>query len=112
MLSRPYFLSLTLASRVKDMTAMFRGASSFNQSLPFDTTSVEYMAIMFDGAHSFSPQELSFDTRLVQEMGYLFRDAHSFNADLSGFSTASVTSMRGTLLLMAQDVDQPRSAYT
>eukprot|EP00327_Prymnesium_parvum_P020554 CAMPEP_0113291934 /NCGR_PEP_ID=MMETSP0008_2-20120614/34342_1 /TAXON_ID=97485 /ORGANISM="Prymnesium parvum" /LENGTH=216 /DNA_ID=CAMNT_0000143937 /DNA_START=280 /DNA_END=927 /DNA_ORIENTATION=- /assembly_acc=CAM_ASM_000153 len=75
------------------MEGMFYRATSFNQPLSFDTSSVTSMSYMFDGATSFN-QPLSFDTSSVTDMSYMFYGARSFNQPLR-FDTSSVTYMDG-----------------
>ena len=48
-----------------------QGASAFNQSLSFDTSSVTTMSYMFYHALAFN-QPLSFDTSSVTSMGWMF----------------------------------------
>ena len=70
---------------------MFQGASSFNQPLSLDTSSVTDMSWMFFGASAFN-QPLSLDTSSVTDMSYMFYSASAFNQPLS-FDTSSVTDM-------------------
>ena len=75
------------------MTAFLRGAEAFNQPVPFDTSSVEHMAMMFDGARAFAQPDLPFETSHATDMSYMFRDAQNFNADISSWDTSGVISM-------------------
>eukprot|EP00964_Phaeocystis_antarctica_P074575 scaffold45864_cov66-Phaeocystis_antarctica.AAC.2 len=61
---------------------MFQGASSFNQPLSLDTSSVTDMSSMFDSASVFN-QPLSLDTSTVTDMRYMFWSASAFNQPLS-----------------------------
>ena len=79
---------------VTDMSYMFYGASSFNQSIAFfTTTSVTNMSYMFYGATSFNQSIASFTTTSVINMSYMFYDASAFNQSVSSFITTSVTNM-------------------
>ena len=80
---------------VTSMSAMFAGASSFNQSLNnWDTGSVTNMSNMFQGASAFNQNLNSWDTGLVTSMKGMFDGASSFDGDVSGWDTGLVTSMR------------------
>jgi surface protein len=78
-------------SSVTTMAAMFYGATSFNQPLQWDTSSVTDMSAMFEGAMSFN-QPLQWDTSSVESMESMFRGATSFNQPLE-WDTSSVTNM-------------------
>ncbi|KAL1496023.1 hypothetical protein AB1Y20_014656 [Prymnesium parvum] len=70
---------------------MFHGATSFNQPLNFDTSSVTTMQGMFSGASSFN-QPLNFSSSSVTDMQSMFSGASSFNQSVN-LDTSSVTSM-------------------
>ena len=81
-------------SAVTDMYAMFYGASSFNQSVAnFDTSKVTDMSSMFDGASSFNQSVANFDTSAVTDMYAMFSGASSFNQSVANFDTSKVTDM-------------------
>ncbi|KAL1496838.1 hypothetical protein AB1Y20_014424 [Prymnesium parvum] len=85
---------------------MFREASSFDQPLDWDTSSVTDMREMFDGASSFN-QPLNWDTSSVTTMRYMFQEASSFN-ELLNWDTSSVTTIRG-MFSSATSFNQPLS---
>ena len=73
---------------------MFRNATSFNQSInSWDTADVTIMSRMFDGATSFNQTCNSWNTGNVTNMGGMFSGATAFNQDLNSWNTASVTTM-------------------
>ena len=74
-------------SSVQDMSSMFQGASSFNQPISdWDTSLVTTMQQMFYFASSFNQPIGNWDTSLVTDMRYMFRFATSFNQDLCAWS--------------------------
>lgn len=80
-------------NNVTNMSAMFKGAKTFNQPLTFDTSNVTNMSYMFDGAEVFD-QSLNFNTSSVTNMSAMFADAKSFNSSFgSDFDTSNVTDM-------------------
>jgi hypothetical protein len=66
-------------SSVTDMRWMFGTATSFNQPLHWDTSSVTIMAGMFHKATSFN-QTLKWDTSFVTSMAGMFESATSFRS--------------------------------
>ena len=78
------------------MSDMFADATSFNQSLNWDTSNVTDMSDMFVGATSFN-QSLNWDTSNVTGMSYMFMDAASFNQSLGNWNIRLVRSMEGML---------------
>jgi surface protein len=84
----------TLPTTVSDMSGMFYGATSFNQSLnSWDTGSVTDMSNMFGLATSFNGDVSGWDTGLVTNTFGMFAGASSFNGDVSGWDTSLVTNM-------------------
>jgi surface protein len=112
-------ISPTIPSSVLNMSNMFNGATSFNQSLKFwstlnvtnmnnmfnsatsfnqnisswNTSSVINMSGMFDGATSFNQPLNTWNTSSVTDMSYMFDAATSFNQDISSWNTSKVTNM-------------------
>lgn len=81
-------------SGVTDMSAMFRGASSLNQSLNnWDVSNVTNMSSLFLGASSFDQPLDNWDVGNVTNMAGLFRSASSFNQNINTWNVGSVTSM-------------------
>ncbi|KAL1495202.1 hypothetical protein AB1Y20_017067 [Prymnesium parvum] len=72
---------------------MFARASSFNQPLNWDTSSVTNFRGMFNQASSFN-QPLNWDTSSGRDMYWMFYNASSFNQPLN-WNTNSVTDMGG-----------------
>ena len=89
-------------SNVTDMGGMFHTASSFNQDISgWDTSSVTSMDGMFDGASSFNQDIGGWDTSSVTNMREMFNQADLFNQDIGNWDTSNVTDMSG----MFRDAD-------
>jgi len=100
-----------LPATVTDMSAMFRDASSFDQSLSsWDTANVTNMGMMFYGALSFDQSLSSWDTANVTNMGKMFYYAFSFDQSLSSWDTANVTDM-SAMFYYASSFDQSLGAW-
>ena len=81
---------------VTDMSVMFAYAAVFNQNIGnWNTGGVTNMKNMFDRAASFDQDIGDWDTSNVTDMSYMFNSAPAFNQDIGGWNTASVTNMRG-----------------
>ncbi len=95
-----------LPATVTDMSAMFRDAFSFDQSLSsWDTANVTNMGMMFYGASSFDQSLSSWDTANVTNMRMMFYYAFSFDQSLSSWDTANVTNM-SAMFYYASSFDQ------
>ena len=83
-------------SIVRDVSSMFRGATSFDGNLSgWDVSKVTDMHDMFRGATSFDGDLSGWDVSSVTYMYGMFRDATSFDGDLSGWDVSSVINMFG-----------------
>ena len=81
-------------SSVTDMSAMFFGASSFNQDIgSWDVSQVTDMGFMFAGAISFNQDIGDWVLDEVTNMGFMFQDADAFNQDIGGWDVSQVTNM-------------------
>ncbi|MEI8392547.1 MAG: BspA family leucine-rich repeat surface protein [Actinomycetes bacterium] len=87
-----------LPATVTDMSAMFRDASSFDQSLSsWDTANVTNMGMMFYYAFSFDQSLSSWDTTTVTDMSAMFYYASSFDQSLGAWDIGLVDNM-GSML--------------
>ncbi len=81
-------------SSVTDMSAMFFGASSFNQDIgSWDVSQVTSMNAMFSSATSFNQDIGNWDVSQVTDMFRMFEFAASFNQDIGGWDVSQVTNM-------------------
>ncbi|GAA4274311.1 BspA family leucine-rich repeat surface protein [Aquimarina gracilis] len=83
-------------SGVESMRGMFRGTTSFNQSIAhWDVNGVRDMGYMFYEATSFNQDIGSWGDKVssVTNMSFMFFGATSFNQDISGWDVGSVTDM-------------------
>ena len=84
----------TLPTNVTDLTAIFKGASSFNWDLSsWNTSNVTAMEGMFADAISFNQSLSNFNTSNVTAMGGMFANASVFNQNLNTWDTSNVTTM-------------------
>ena len=80
-------------SNVVDMSNMFCGCKTFNQSVNFNTSKVIDMSFMFHGCKTFN-QPVNFDTRNVTNMSGMLSHCENFNQPVN-FDTKNVTNMEG-----------------
>jgi len=98
-------------SSVTDMSLMFSGASSFNQSIgSWDVSSVTNMEGMFNYASSFNQPIGSWDVSSVTDMSYMFIDASAFNQSIGSWDVSSVTNMAG-MFFEASAFNQPIGSW-
>ncbi|WP_236848459.1 BspA family leucine-rich repeat surface protein, partial [Campylobacter devanensis] len=81
-------------SHVTNMSGMFYGATSFNQSLyNWDVSNVVNMSHMFYRATSFNQPLNNWDVSNVTDMSGMFYGALNFNSDISSWDVSNVTNM-------------------
>ncbi|WP_294818969.1 BspA family leucine-rich repeat surface protein [uncultured Flavobacterium sp.] len=119
-------------SNVTNMSAMFNGATAFNQNIGtwdtgnvtimtnmltnmpsfnqpignWDTSSVTDMYAMFLASSAFNQDLSNWDTSSVTNMGYMFQNATAFNGNISDWDTSSVTEM-GLMFQGATSFNKP-----
>ncbi|TKJ20508.1 MAG: hypothetical protein CEE43_12585, partial [Promethearchaeota archaeon Loki_b32] len=94
-------------SSVTDMSNMFEGASSFNQSIGnWDVSSVTDMSYMFYYVSSFNQPIDSWNVSSVTDMSSMFRFASSFNQPIDSWNVSSVTDM-SSMFRFASSFNQP-----
>lgn len=80
---------------IKNMQAMFNGATSFNGDISdWDVSKVERMGSMFEGATAFN-QDLRWDVSNVTDFSNMFASAYAFNGDISEWKTGKGTNFSG-----------------
>ena len=80
--------------QVEDMSAMFSGASAFNngdETFTLNTASVTHMRNMFSHATSFNQPLEGWDVSNVEDMSFMFLGACQFSQDLSHWNTSAAT---------------------
>ena len=83
-------------STVRDMSDMFRGATSFNTAIDdWDVSEVTNMVGLFYLATSFNQDIGSWDVSAVTDMRGMFSGAKSFNQDIGDWDVSAVTGMGG-----------------
>ena len=102
-------------SQLSNMSAMFTGASSFNEDLSnWDVSTVTDMSYMFSEASSFNGDLSTWDVSSVTDMSYMFSStwggASSFNQELSRWDVSSVANMR-CMFCYASSFNQDLSSW-
>lgn len=94
-------------SQVTDMSYIFSGASSFNQSINnWDVSNVTNMENMFFNASSFNQPLNNWDVSNVTNMMSMFYGASSFNQPLNNWDVSNVTNMY-FMFMGASSFNQP-----
>jgi len=88
------FSSWTSTDNLQDLSLAFSLAKSFNQPVPFQTSSVTSFKQMFDGAEAFN-QQVNFDLSSATELTHMFRDAVTFDQSVSSFNVQGVDNLSG-----------------
>ena len=98
-------------SSVTDMNNMFSQAEKFNQDIgDWVVSSVTRMSAMFDRATAFNQDIGSWDVSSVIFMNNMFGEATAFNKDIGGWVVSSVTDM-GSMFARATNFDQDISGW-
>jgi len=79
-------------SNVNDMSLMFLGCSSFNQTVRFKTSKVTNMSYMFKDCSAFNGRVQFNDTSNVKNMSNMFSYCYAFNREVD-FDTSNVKNM-------------------
>ncbi len=96
---------------VTNMSYMFGGASSFNQSIDhWDTSNVTNMNGMFYAATAFNKPIGSWNTSKVTHMGYMFDLASSFNQPIGSWDISKVTNLEA-MFFNATSFNQPIGSW-
>jgi len=83
-------------SRVTDMSNLFLGCESFNQSLnDWDVSNVTNMMGMFEWCESFNQPLNDWNVSNVTDMSNMFEGCRSFNQPLNDWNVSNVTNMMG-----------------
>ena len=98
-------------SNVENMSFMFQGAKSFNQNInDWDVSNVERMHAMFHNASSFNKPLDKWDTTNVEVMTYMFAGAKSFNQPLNAGNVENVEDM-SSMFAGAKSFNQPLNKW-
>ena len=83
-------------SNVTDMSYMFAGAASFNQSVEgWDTSKVTNMSYLYEDAGVFNQPMRFWNTSNVMDMHDMFHNATAFNQNIGNWNTSNVADMSG-----------------
>lgn len=96
-------LPTSCTTGVVDMSRLFEDRATINENLSsWDTSAVEDMSDMFNGANAFNNGDPgnnganpldAWDTSKVEDMSDMFYTATAFNQDVSDWNTSAVTTM-------------------
>ena len=99
-------------SRVRDMSALFKGRKDFNEDLSqWDVRNVTNMYRMFDGASSYNQPLEQWNVKNVTNMDYMFQGASSFNQPLEQWDVKNVTDM-SYMFCGASSFNQPATMHS
>ncbi|QVK04848.1 BspA family leucine-rich repeat surface protein [Mycoplasma mycoides] len=84
-----------LPREITSLKELFQDATEFNDSniKNWDTSNVEIMESMFEGATKFNQDLEQWDTKNVSNMAFMFREVTTFNGKISTWNTSKVTTM-------------------
>ncbi|ACU78795.1 BspA family leucine-rich repeat surface protein [Mycoplasma mycoides] len=84
-----------LPREITSLKELFQDATEFNDPniKNWDTSNVENMESMFEGATKFNQDLERWDTKNVSNMAFMFREAATFNGKISTWNTSKVTTM-------------------
>jgi surface protein len=98
-------------SNVTNMSAMFFGATAFNQPLnDWNVSNVTTMTKMFSGASNFNQPLDKWNTGKVTSLTEMFSSAPKFNQSLNSWDVTKVQTMDG-LFFRASNYDQPMNNW-
>ncbi|QVK05637.1 BspA family leucine-rich repeat surface protein [Mycoplasma mycoides] len=84
-----------LPKEITSLKELFKDAKDFNDKnvKNWDTSNVEIMESMFEGAKKFNQDLEQWNTKNVTDMSFMFLDATEFNGKISTWNTSKVTTM-------------------
>nr|VZK65255.1 hypothetical protein MF5292_00428 [Mycoplasma feriruminatoris]VZR75402.1 hypothetical protein MF5294_00430 [Mycoplasma feriruminatoris]VZR97652.1 hypothetical protein MF5293_00430 [Mycoplasma feriruminatoris] len=84
-----------LPKEITSLRELFQDATDFNDSniKSWDTSNVEVMESMFEGASKFNQDLDQWNTKNVSNMSFMFREATAFNGKISNWNTSKVNTM-------------------
>ena len=92
--STPVPFNNIVTTLMTDMSAMFYGASAFNQNIgSWNTSNVITIDAMFGGASAFNKNIGEWNVSNVTSMVFMFGGASAFNQNIGSWNTSNVTSM-------------------
>ncbi|WP_298762790.1 BspA family leucine-rich repeat surface protein [uncultured Polaribacter sp.] len=99
-------------SNINSMNSLFNGATSFNKDISgWDTSSVTSMGAMFKDAIAFNQNIGGWVTTSVTQMNSMFAGATIFNQNINGWDVSSVTTM-STMFRDAVAFNQNLNSWT
>lgn len=86
-----------LPKEITSLKELFQDATDFNDPniKNWDTSNVEVMESMFEGASKFNQDLDQWNTKNVSNMSFMFSEATEFNGKISNWNTSKVTLMSG-----------------